>query len=86
LLDSVSDGEGHDGSARGDQRQLFYLFNLEDCIPAEHLLSRINPIVTAVLGDLRDKLVSFYSDIGRPSIDPELMMRMSNARGTRRRA
>ena len=64
------------GRQGGDQRQLFYLFNLEDRIPAEHLLSRINPIVTAVLGDLRDKLVSFYSDIGRPSIDPELMMRM----------
>jgi len=33
-------------------------------------------MVTAVLADLRDKLASFYSDIGRPSIDPELMMRM----------
>jgi transposase len=64
------------GRQAGDQRQLFYLFNLEDRIPPDHLLRRINPIVTAVLADLREKLASFYSDIGRPSVDPELMMRM----------
>jgi len=64
------------GRQGDDQRQLFYLFNLEDRIPADHLLRRINPIVTGVLADLRKKLASFYSDIGRPSIDPELMMRM----------
>jgi hypothetical protein len=29
-----------------------------------------------VLADLREKLASFYSDIGRPSVDPELMLRM----------
>src|SRR5476649_1474828 len=64
------------GKQKGDQRQLFYLFNLEDRIPPGHLLRRINPIVTGVLADLRDKLSRFYSDIGRPSIDPELLMRM----------
>jgi transposase len=52
------------------------LFNLEDRIPPDHLLRGMNPIVTGVLADLREKLASFYSDIGRPSIDPELMMRM----------
>jgi transposase len=64
------------GRQRGDQRQLFYLFNLEDRIPPDRLLRRINPIVMEVLADLREKLASFYSDIGRPSIDPELMIRM----------
>ena len=64
------------GQQTGDQSQLFYLFNLENRIPAGHLLRRINPIVTRVLTDLRDKLAAFYSDIGRPSIDPELMLRM----------
>lgn len=64
------------GQQTGDQSQLFYLFNLENRIPAGHLLGRINPIVTRVLTDLRDKLAPFYSDIGRPSIDPELMLRM----------
>src|SRR5258707_15409687 len=59
-----------------DQSQLFYLFNLEEHIPTDHLLRRINPIVTRVLADLREKLPPFYSDIGRPSIDPELMNRM----------
>jgi hypothetical protein len=37
-----------------DQSQLFYLFNLEQQIPADHLLRRLNPIVTRVLVDLRD--------------------------------
>ena len=64
------------GRQRGDQSQLFYLFNLEQRIPATHLLRRINPVVTGVLADLRDQLAPFYSDIGRPPIDPELMIRM----------
>src|SRR5580704_12745530 len=64
------------GRQGGDQSQLFYLFNLERRIPACHLLRRINPVVTQVLADLRGKLRPFYSDIGRPSIDPELMIRM----------
>src|SRR5437870_6684512 len=59
-----------------DQSQLFYLFNLEEHIPTDHLLRRINPIVTRVLADLREELAPFYSDIGRPSIDPEPMIRM----------
>ena len=64
------------GRQTGDQSQLFYLFNLERRIPADHLLRRINPIVTGVLAELRQKLAPFYSEIGRPSIDPELMLRM----------
>ena len=59
-----------------DQSQLFYLFNLEEYIPADHLLRRLNPIVSRVLVDVRERLAPFYSDIGRPSIDPELMIRM----------
>jgi transposase len=64
------------GRQTGDQSQLFYLFNLEGRIPASHLLRRINPVVTRVLADLREKLAPFCSGIGRPSIDPELMLRM----------
>src|SRR5256886_16870928 len=64
------------GRQTGDQGQLFYLFNLERRIPAGHLLRRINPVVTRILVELREKLTPFYSDIGRPSIDPELMIRM----------
>jgi transposase len=64
------------GRQVGDQSQLFYLFNLEERIPASHLLRRINPVVTHVLAGLREKLEPFYSELGRPSIDPELMIRM----------
>ena len=64
------------GRQTGDQSQLFYLFNLERRLPAGHLLRRINPVVTQILVELRDRLAAFYSDIGRPSIDPELMIRM----------
>jgi len=64
------------GRQANDQSQLFYLFNLEDRIPAGHLLRRINSAVSRLLADLREKLAPFYSEIGRPSIDPELMIRM----------
>ena len=64
------------GRQTGDQSQLFYLFNLEERIPAGHLLRRINPVVTGVLAGLHEKLAPVYSEIGRPSIDPELMIRM----------
>src|SRR3954467_3602082 len=64
------------GLQGGDQSRLFYLFNLEARIPERHLLRRINPVVTRVLDELRSKLKLFYSEIGRPSVDPELMLRM----------
>ena len=64
------------GRQTGNQSQLFYLFNLERRIPADHLLRRINPVVTGILVEVREQLAPFYSDIGRPSIDPELMIRM----------
>src|SRR6201996_152359 len=59
-----------------DQGQLFYEFSLDEMIPADHLLRRINVFATAVLADLHQQLKAFYSDIGRPSVDPELMIRM----------
>src|SRR5207302_1515056 len=69
------------GSARPPRhclcsRQLFYEFSRDEMIPAEQLLRRINVFATAVLADLHEQLKAFYSDIGRPSVDPELMIRM----------
>jgi transposase len=64
------------GRQTGDQSRLFYLFNLEARIPERHLLRRINPLVARVLAGLREQMRPFYSEIGRPSIDPELMLRM----------
>ncbi len=56
------------------QAALFYEFNLEDHVPEGHLLRSIDRFVD--LGDMRKHLAPFYSDIGRPSVDPELMIRM----------
>jgi transposase len=62
------------GRQRRDQGRLFYEFRLEDRIPENHLLRRINVFVTVALADLHKELEPHYSDIGRPSIDPELMI------------
>ena len=59
-----------------DQAKLFYEFHLDDLIPKNHLLRKMNVFVIGVLADLHDQLRPYYSDIGRPSIDPELMIRM----------
>ena len=59
-----------------EQANFFYEFRLDDMIPKGHLLRRINVFVTSVLGDLHKQLGPFYSAIGRPSIDPELLIRM----------
>jgi transposase len=64
------------GRQRRDQGRLFYEFRLEDRIPENHLLQRMNVFVTVALADLHKELEPHYSDIGRPSIDPELMIRM----------
>lgn len=62
------------GSQGAGQAPLFYAFNLEDHIPGDHLLRGIDRFID--LSDLRQHLASFYSHTGRPSIDPELMIRM----------
>src|SRR5215207_1071341 len=64
------------GRLRREQAKLFYEFRLDDRIPKDHLLRRIDVFVTAALADLHQELKPYYSDIGRPSIDPELMIRM----------
>ena len=64
------------GRQIGDQASLFYEFRLDDRIPKSHLLRRINIFVTTVLADVHEQLKPYYSEIGRPSIDPELMIRM----------
>lgn len=56
------------------QERLFCSFNLEDHISANHILCSIDQCLD--LSDLRHYLADFYSPIGRPSIDPELMIRM----------
>ncbi len=64
------------GRRRDDQRRLFYEFHLDDRVPRAHLLRRIDVFVAAALADLHQELEPHYSAIGRPSVDPELMLRM----------
>lgn len=54
--------------------RLFYDFCLEDHVPGDHLLRRIDTFLD--LSSIRGELKPFYSHIGRPSVDPELMIRM----------
>ena len=56
------------------QGALFYEFSIEDHVPLDHLLRSIDRFVD--LGGLRRHLAPFYSSTGRPSVDPELMIRM----------
>ena len=62
------------GERRVDQAALFYDFSLDRHVPSDHMLRSIDRFVD--LEDLRAKLAAFYSPIGRPSIDPELLIRM----------
>jgi transposase len=56
------------------QGALFYEFSIEGHVPSDHLLRRIDRFVD--LSGIRRLLAPFYSAIGRPSVDPELMIRM----------
>ena len=62
------------GHRQVEQAALFYEFSLERHIPAGHFLRSIDRFVD--LEHVRQDLAAFYSTIGRPSIDPELMIRM----------
>jgi transposase len=62
------------GTAVSRQDRLFYSFNLEDRVPADHLLRQIDAVLD--LSWLRSALAPFYSHTGCPSVDPALLIRM----------
>lgn len=62
------------GSQDDRQDHFLYNFRLENHVPEDHLLRRIHEVLD--LSGLRRHLEPFYSHTGRPSIDPELMIRM----------
>ncbi len=62
------------GPKQEAQGALFYEFSLEDHVPQDHLLRSIDWFVN--LSSIREHLSDFYSHTGRPSIDPELLIRM----------
>ena len=53
---------------------LFYYFRLEDQVPETHLLRLIEKHIS--FSFVREKLKASYSETGRPSIDPELLLRI----------
>jgi transposase len=59
------------GERRVGQEALFYGFSLESHVPRDHLLRSIDRFVD--VSDIREHLRPFYSEMGRPSIDPELV-------------
>jgi transposase len=60
------------GRLKSDQGQLFYQFHLGDAVPEDHLARKIDAALD--LSWLRSELAPHYSSMGRPSIDPELMI------------
>src|SRR6202795_1271359 len=62
------------GQQRGGQKKLFYSFDLDDHVPPDHLLRGIDQFLD--LSELRQHLARYYSHTGRPSIDPQLLIRM----------
>src|ERR671919_1419658 len=62
------------GERQVDQSALFYEFSVEKHVPADHMLRAIDRFVD--LGEVRPHLAPFYSTTGRPSVDPELLIRM----------
>ena len=62
------------GRRRQEQGQLFYAFDLEAVVPEDHQVRQIAAVLD--LSWVRTELAPHYSHTGRPSIDPELMIRM----------
>ena len=62
------------GRLEPGQEQLFYNFCLDDQIPPNHLVRKLDALLD--FDDIRDQLEPYYAEIGRPSVDPELMIRM----------
>ena len=62
------------GRLEPGQERLFHSFRLEDQVPPKHLVRKLDALLD--FGPIREQLEPFYSEIGRPSVDPELMIRM----------
>jgi hypothetical protein len=62
------------GRLESDQDQFFYNFCLDDVVPVDHLVRRIDAVLD--LSWLHEELAPYYSHTGRPLIDPELLSGM----------
>ena len=75
--DSFGFGGGEDLEVMDKQAapaKLLYDFEIESHVPGDHLLRQVDRFLD--LGDIRARLQPFYSHLGRPTIDPELIVRM----------
>jgi hypothetical protein len=64
------------GRLSRDQGQLFYCFSLEEVVPEDHQVRRIAKVLD--LSWVHAELVTHYSRLGRPSIDPVLRLMMNS--------
>jgi transposase len=62
------------GRLKHDQGQFFYSFRLNEAVPGDHPIRQIASVLD--LSWVHLELAPFYPNVGRPSIDPELMIRM----------
>src|SRR5512145_76156 len=62
------------GRRSQDQGQLFYEFHLDEAVPDDHLVRQMRALLD--LSWVYAELAPYYSGMGRPSIDPVLMIRM----------
>jgi transposase len=62
------------GRLNHDQGEFFYSFRLDEAVPDDHPVRAIAAVLD--LSWVHSELAPFYPRIGRPSIDPVLMMRM----------
>jgi transposase len=62
------------GRREDRQGQFLYEFNLDEVVPPDHLVRKIDGVLD--LGWVHKELAPYYSHTGRPSIDPVLMIRM----------
>lgn len=62
------------GRLKREQEQLFYSFCLDEAVPDDHAVRAIAAVLD--LSWVHGELAPYYSVLGRPSIDPALMIRM----------
>jgi len=62
------------GRMETDQEQFFYSYRLDELVPADHLVRKLDTVLD--LSWVRADLAPYYGHTGRPSIDPEVMLRM----------
>ena len=67
-------GAGGDGSADRGEKHLFYEFRLDEVAPDDHLVRKVDAVLDLSWGHA--ELAAHYPQIGRPSINPVLMIRM----------